>query len=101
MTTVTMIRQRRVVWMRLQDNVLLARLRKRAGMTQRQLGSQTGYSHTFIAALECGRKNTCKPETALVIAEVLGVPVDILFVTKVSSPPARSVGASRTTDAAA
>lgn len=87
--------QRRVIWMRLQDPVLLARLRKRAGLTQRQVGERAGYSHTFIAALECGRKGTCKPETALAIAEVVGVPVDILFVTRLSTPVTRSTSTGR------
>lgn len=42
-------------------------------------------SHTYLLRLLNGQASTCEPEHAVKIARFLGVAVDDLFVTKVSS----------------
>ena len=48
-------------------------------VTQRSLARRADVSQAFISQLASGKKNSCKPETAERIAEVLGVDVTVLF----------------------
>ena len=53
-------------------------------MTQRGLADRVGVTGGFINHLTSGRKSACTPEVAERIAEVLGVPLEVLFDVKVS-----------------
>lgn len=64
----------------------LRTLRESAGKTQRSLAAEAGCSHGFIAHLEAGQAVRCKDETAIRIAEALGVPVTDLFVLDEPTP---------------
>lgn len=46
---------------------------------QRELSRRIGANESLVGHLTSGRNRTCKPETALRIAEVLGVDVTVLF----------------------
>lgn len=47
--------------------------------TQRSLARRVGVSQAFISYLASGKRNSCTPEVAERIAEVLGVDVTVLF----------------------
>lgn len=49
-------------------------------MTQRGLADRVGVHPSFINHLTSGRRRCLEPETATRIAEVLNVPVEVLFV---------------------
>ena len=51
----------------------------------RRLALRIGKHPSFVAHLLHGRSTTCKPETAHAIAEVLGLPVTMLFDPKTPS----------------
>ncbi len=55
----------------------LRTLRKRRGMTQKQLAEQLGFSKSFVRDLECGY-NHPNIKHALKIADFFGVTVDQL-----------------------
>lgn len=48
-------------------------------ITQTKLASRAGVSRSFIAHLVSGYRNSCKPDTAERISEVLGLDVTVLF----------------------
>ena len=48
-------------------------------MSARKLAKYADVHASFINHLTSGRSTTCTPETAQRIAEVLGVPLDVLF----------------------
>lgn len=52
-------------------------------MSRRQLASLVPCHPSFIDHLTSGRKTSCEPRTAQRIAEVLGVPLEILFDPKI------------------
>lgn len=52
---------------------------------QRELSRRIGAHESLIGHLTSGRNRTCKPETALRIAEVLGVHVSVLFDEEIAS----------------
>lgn len=70
-------------WMRLHS---AERLRAFVGpepdkkVSQRKLARYVGVHESFINHLTSGRRRSCTPLVAERIAEVVGVPVDILFV---------------------
>lgn len=71
--------------MQLRDRKKLARLMVIQGISQRKLAQAAGWeSHTFLGRLLRGQVTTCKPEAAVRIAQTLGVPVDDLFLTRMS-----------------
>lgn len=51
----------------------------RAGLSHGGLAGRVGCSKSFISALAIGRKTGATPELAERIAEVLGIPVEVLF----------------------
>jgi transcriptional regulator with XRE-family HTH domain len=76
--------------MKLRDPQLLARLMEDAddgqGISQRELAIAAGWrSHTYVARLIKGDATNLKPQPAARIAKRLRVPIDLLFVTKLSS----------------
>lgn len=56
----------------------IKRIRKRSGLTQKQLGEKCGMKQTIIAQYEHGRR-TPKIETLQKIANSLGVPVSQIY----------------------
>lgn len=54
-------------------------------MSQRKLARYSGTHPSFINHLTAGRKTSCEPRTAELIAEALEVPLDVLFVPQVAS----------------
>ena len=57
----------------------LARLRQKQGLTLKQLGEKVGLTHVSISKYETGRQNP-REDSAMKIAEVLGVSFGMLFV---------------------
>lgn len=83
----------RGTWMRLAS---AERLRSFVGsepdkkMSQRKLARYAGVHPSFINHLTSGRRKSCEPRTAELIAEALEVPLEILFVPEPSSSGAPS-----------
>lgn len=63
-------------------------------MSARRLADYVDCSHTFINHLLTGRRRSCTPKLAERICEVLGVPIDLLFLTVVPAD-SRRAGAQR------
>lgn len=74
------------LWMELRDRKKLARLMIVQDVTQRELAQVAGWkTHSYLGRLIRGQAKTLNPEPALRIAHHLGVGVEDLFLTKVSS----------------
>lgn len=70
-------------------------------VSQRELARAAGWkSHSYLGRLLRGEVNTLDPDAALRIAHKLGLPVNDLFLTRVSEKTGRS-GQSKNTGAAA
>lgn len=79
------------LWMLLRDHKKLASILVIQDVTHRDLARAAGYkSHSYIGRLLRGEVKSLDPEPALRIAKFLGLPVEDLFVIKVSSNPGRS-----------
>lgn len=79
------------VWMELRDHKKFASILVIQEVTHRELARAAGYdSHSYIGRLARGEVKTLRPEAAVRIAKFLGLPVDELFVIKVSSVTGRS-----------
>lgn len=77
--------------MLLRDHKKLASILVIQDVTHRDLARAAGYkSHSYIGRLLRGEVKSLDPEPALRIAKFLGLPVEDLFVIKVSSNPGRS-----------
>lgn len=75
------------MYMILIDRKRLARLMVIQGISQRELARRIGWrSHGHLNALLRGTKKSLDTDPALRIAQTLQVPVDDLFVTKVTTP---------------
>jgi transcriptional regulator with XRE-family HTH domain len=72
-------------WMRLRSSDTLRALMAQSDMSFKDLADYVGCSKGFISHLLAGRRTSCKPETARRIAGVLHVPVDVLFMPKLST----------------
>ncbi len=69
--------------MKLKDPKKLARLMAIQEISGRQLARAAGWSsHTYLQRLLHGEVDTLKPAPAVAIAQILGVALDDLFVTK-------------------
>lgn len=56
-------------------------------VSQRELAEAAGWkTHSYLGRLLRGEVNTLKPDAALRIAHKLGLPVNDLFLTRVSDP---------------
>ena len=74
------------VWMHLRDRKKLATLMVIQEKSQRQVAEAAGWaSHSYLGRLLRGEVTTLEPEPALRIAKFLGVAVDDLFLTKIST----------------
>jgi transcriptional regulator with XRE-family HTH domain len=77
--------------MQLKDPGVLQALMKSKNVSGRQVSEAAGWrSHTHLQRLLRGEVNTLKPEPALAIAQFLGVPLDVLFVTRVARKTGRT-----------
>lgn len=83
------------LWVRLTDARDLVKVMTFKDHTVRSLGDAVdayllkhkkirGSSRPVIGHLRSGKRNTCRPETARAIEEVLGVPEGFLFVAQMS-----------------
>lgn len=82
--------------MQLHDLVLLLKLLAIQKVSGRELAEVAGWtSHTYMQRLLRGEVNTLKPEPAARIAHHLGVPMESLFVPRVSAISGRSDQESR------
>jgi len=54
-------------------------------MSQRQLARYIGKHPSFVNHLTSGRRKSCEPRTAELIAEALGVPLEIIFMPETPS----------------
>ena len=83
----------RGTWMRL---ISAERLRAFVGpepdkkMSQRKLARYSDTHPSFINHLTSGRRRSCEPRTAELIAEALDVPLSVLFVPEVARSTAGS-----------
>lgn len=79
------------LYMKLRDPEKLARLMDIQGVSQRELSIAAGWrSHSYMARLIKGEAKSLKPKPAARIARRLGVPIDDLFVTRLSSDTAQT-----------
>lgn len=79
------------LWMLVRDHKKLARLLVIQEISHRQLASALGWrSHSYVGRLVRGEIRSLDPEAALRIAKILQVPVDDLFVIKVSTERGRN-----------
>lgn len=77
--------------MQLHDLQLLLKLLAIQKVSRRQLAEVAGWSsHTYMQRLLRGDVNTLKPEPAARIAHYLGVPMEVLFVPRVSMNSGRT-----------
>lgn len=84
------------LWMILRDRKRLAKLMVIQGVSSRELARAAGWkSHSYLNRLLRGEVTSLKTDPALRIAHHLGVGVDDLFLTRVSTVEGRSAPVSR------
>lgn len=82
------------IWMVLKDRKMLGRLIVLQDWTIRGLARESGFqSHSYLNRLVLGQVKTCSAERAVAICANLQVPVDSLFLTKMSTDSEHSSGA--------
>lgn len=80
------------LYMIVKDPDLLRRLLDTKGISARQLTRDMGWSgHSYVNRILTGKVRTVQPDAAVKIAYLLQVPVDLIFVARVSGDPRRSV----------
>lgn len=78
--------------MELKDRTLLAALMEQQDVSARELARTAGWrSHSYMNRLLNGQAKTLSTEPAARIAHRLGVPFNLLFVTRVDDDSVRSV----------
>lgn len=79
------------LWMHLRDHKKLASILVIQDVTHRQLAQAAGWkSHSYVGRLTRGEVKSLEPEAALRIAKFLGLPVDDLFLIKMSTQTGRT-----------
>lgn len=78
-------------WMRLTSGKILRGLMEMHRISNADLGLAAGVGRTFISALVNERRKSCTPKVAERIAERLQVPLEVLFVPKISAVSVRNV----------
>lgn len=79
------------VWMQVRDHRKLARLMVIQDVSQRDMARAIGWqSHSYLGRIMRGTVRSVDAEAAAKIAHVLGVAIDDLFLTKVSSKTGRA-----------
>jgi transcriptional regulator with XRE-family HTH domain len=76
--------------MQLRSAETLRALTKQAHLSYRNVADGADCSYGFIGHLAGGRKTSCTPELATRIAEVLEVPLDVLFTPSSSADSGRT-----------
>lgn len=80
------------LYMIVKDRKVLASVMIAQGVSQRELAKAAGWrSHSYLGRLLRGEVRTLDGDAALRIAHRLGMPVDLLFLTRVSSLAGRTV----------
>lgn len=72
-------------WMRLTSGKILRGLMDAKRLSNADVAAHAGCGRTFISALVNERRTSCKPRVAERIAERLEVPLEVLFVARVSA----------------
>lgn len=81
------------LYMQVKDADLLRRLLEAKGYTARRLSKQMGWkSHSYMNRVLNGQVRTVTPDAAVKIAYLLQVPVDLIFVARVSGDSRQSEG---------
>ena len=87
----TLTRMDGAVWMLVRSHTKLRGYLLVKDISHRQLADALGWkSHSYIGRLVRGQIKTLDPDAALKIAKILEVPVDELFIIKVSSESGRN-----------
>jgi transcriptional regulator with XRE-family HTH domain len=90
------------LYMILKDRKQLASVMIVQGVSQRELAKAIGWkSHSYMGRLLRGEVNSLESDAALRIAHRLGLPVDLLFLTKVTTKSGRIDPAKRSKGRAA
>lgn len=71
-------------WMKLASSDTLKALMEQRRFSHEQMARYAGCSRGFISHLTAGRKSSCTPQLAARIAEALDVPLEVLFVPRIS-----------------
>ena len=72
--------------MHVKDGELLGAMIKAKKISQRQFAQKMGWkSHTYLQRLIRGQVRSVTPDAAALMSHYLGLPQDVLFVTKVSA----------------
>lgn len=89
------------LFMILKDRKQLASVMIVQGISQRELAKAAGWkSHSYLGRLLRGEVKTLDGDAALRIAHKLGLPVDMLFLTRVSEKTGSTVRSKGTESAA-
>jgi transcriptional regulator with XRE-family HTH domain len=81
------------LYMLVKDADLLRRLLDTKGLTARQVTRSMGWkSHSYLNRILAGQVRTVTPDAAVKIAYLLQVPVDLIFVARVSGDARHSEG---------
>lgn len=70
--------------MKLASSDTLKALMEQRRFSHEQMARYAGCSRGFISHLTAGRKSSCTPQLAQRIAEALDVPLEVLFVPRIS-----------------
>lgn len=71
-------------WMRLTSGKILRGLMDAKRLSNADVAAHARVGRTFISALVNGRRTSCSPRVAELIAERLEVPLEVLFVPRTS-----------------
>lgn len=77
-------------WMRLTSGKILRGLMDAKHLSNEDVARSAGVGRTFISALVNERRTSCTPRVAELIAERLEVPLEVLFIPKMSAVSGRS-----------
>lgn len=83
-------------WMKLTSGAVLRALMTTKHLSNEDVGRHAGVNRTFISALVNGRRSSCTPRVAELIAERLEVPLEVLFVPRASANSGGSNKRART-----
>lgn len=77
-------------WVRLTSRDTLRALIKQRGLSYQQIGDMAGCHRSMISQLVNGHRATCTEDLAKVIARILLVPTEVLFVANPSAISSRN-----------
>lgn len=80
------------LYMLVKDAPLIRRLMESKGLTARQISRDMGWSsHSYFNRVLSGQVRTVTPDAAVKLAYLLQVPVDLIFVPRVSGDARQNV----------